>query len=353
KVEAHPSWGIVVDGQGQVYFSDLKTVWMIDAQGKLSVVRAKGDRHTHDLNIDEAGNLYGADNSYEPATKRFFSAVWKRTPAGSFSYLLPSTENPPKGTSIWSDREGNMYHVTNYPGRELLVLKRSPNGDVVALVGNSKVASEYRQGVPYSIGGTAFGTDGTLYFTYGPNVSKLTKTGALTHLARNLTVANSSGERGSAGSETQLFGIAVDANGNAFVADHGNGRILKITPDNQITTLMRAEESWFPTGVALRSGDLYVLEFGQTRTNTPIGTRVRKLSTDGRITTLAAIEEGVTPTGSQAPDKGSSGERFQGMAEPGRYTPHVLFGAAMGVLILTIAGWLVWRRKYARQHGNT
>src|SRR5215216_658378 len=109
KAQAHPAWGIVVDSQGQVYFSDLRNVWKIDAQGKLSLVRA-GQDHTHDINLGEAGNLYGAENSYDPATQRFFSAIWKLTPTGTFSYLLTPTENPPIGTSIWKDRDGNMYH---------------------------------------------------------------------------------------------------------------------------------------------------------------------------------------------------------------------------------------------------
>jgi hypothetical protein len=104
---AHPAWGIAVDREGQVYFSDLKNVWKVDARGKLSVFRAGADTHTHELNVDEAGNVYGADNSYDPATKRFFSAVWKMTPAGNFTYLLAPTDDPPEGTSIWRDREGN------------------------------------------------------------------------------------------------------------------------------------------------------------------------------------------------------------------------------------------------------
>ena len=54
-VSAHPAWGIVVDRNNQIYFSDLETVWRVDAQGKLTVFRAGvGGRHTHDLNMDEA-----------------------------------------------------------------------------------------------------------------------------------------------------------------------------------------------------------------------------------------------------------------------------------------------------------
>ena len=289
---AHPMWGIAVDRQGQVYFSDLKTIWKIDAQRKLSDFRAGDDSHTHDLNIDEAGNLYGAENSYEPETQRFFSAIWKMTPAGGFSYLLAPTDNPPQGTSVWKDRDGNMYHVTYYPERELLILKRTPNGIVTALVGSSNAVRNYHQGVPYSAGGLAFGTDGALYFTHGANVSKLTTSGTLTPLARNLVVEIDSGNPPGG---SPLFGIAVDAQGNAFVADYGNRRVLKITPDGKNSTLIRAEESWFPTGVAVRGDELYILEYGHTPTHTPIGTRVRKRASDGKVSTLATVGENINP----------------------------------------------------------
>jgi hypothetical protein len=130
KAQAHPAWGIAVDRQGQVYFSDLKTIWKIDTQGKLSVFRAGDDRHTHELNMDEAGNVYGEDD---------FSAIWKMTPAGGLSYILAPTNNPPKGISIWRDRDGNMYSVeqNNHLKRETLLLRRTPSGNVSVLAGSS------------------------------------------------------------------------------------------------------------------------------------------------------------------------------------------------------------------------
>lgn len=343
--QAHPAWGIAVDRQAQVYFSDIETIWKIDAQGRVSVLRAKGDRHTHDLNIDEAGNLYGADNSYEPATKRFFSAVWKMTPAGNFSYLLSPTENPPKGTSIWRDRDGNTYHATNYPERELLVLKRTPNSEVTVLVGNTNAARKYRQGVPYSLGGMAFGADGMLYFVHGANVSKVTMSGTLTALARNLVLEKTSGDS-AAGSPTQLFGIAVDAQGNAFVADHGNRRVLKIGPDGQSTTLIRAEESWFPTGVALRGSELYILEEAHTPAYKSIGTRVRKLAPDGRVTVLATVADNGNPAGenmSSSAGESSSGESSERSKSRQRILYAVL-GAGAGIVALTIIVWRVRKK---------
>ncbi len=102
----------------------------------------------------------------------------------------------------------------------------------------------------------AFGPDGSLYLTDGSSIRKVTMDETVTTLVRKVMLENASGN--SAGGSS-LFGIAVDAQGNAFVADYGNRRILKVAPDGQMTTLVRAEESWFPTGVAERGGEIYIL----------------------------------------------------------------------------------------------
>lgn len=350
---AHPSWGIAVDHQGQVYFSDLKTVWKIDARGGVSVFRESADRHTHELNVDEAGNVYGADNSYEPSTKRFFSAIWRMTPAGSFSYLLSPTDDPPEGTGIWRDREGNTYHATTFPGTELLLLKRGTDGRVTVLAGNSEAARSYRQGVPYSLGGMAFGTDGALYFTHGANVSMIAPGGALTPLARNLTIERASANRGAAGSPTQLFGITVDAQRNVFVADYGNRRVQKITPQGQTATVLSAEEHWFPTGVAARGADLYILEMGETSSHASLGTRVRKLMPDGRVLTLATVGETRASSGNPASGENSTDRSSDGRGGPRQPIPYALIGAGAAISALILLGWLVWRRSYARpKHGS-
>ena len=326
EAEAHPSWGIAVDRQGQVYFSDLKTVWKIDAQGRLKVFRAGGDHHTHDLNIDEAGNLYGADNSYDPATQRFFSAIWKMTPAGSFSYLLPFTEDPPEGISIWRDRAGNTYHATNYPEGQLLLLKRSPSNQLTVLAGQPDAARRYRQGVPYSIGGMAFGADGALYFIHGASVSKLAPNGALSSLAPRIPLEHATDNRAAGGSATQLFGITVDAQGNVYVADFGNRRVLKMRPDGHSSTLLRSGEIWYPTGVALRGDELYVLEMGQTTAYVPLGARVRKLSPDGAVRVLGMVDaNGAAATNlNGGDDHSSSVEASQSPEAPERKPPYAL-----------------------------
>ena len=41
-VGAHPGWGIVLDRQGNVFYTDLENVWRIDAAGRKTVAVANG-----------------------------------------------------------------------------------------------------------------------------------------------------------------------------------------------------------------------------------------------------------------------------------------------------------------------
>lgn len=346
-VSAHPAWGIAVDRQGQVYFSDMETVWRVDAQGKLTVWRAgvRG-RHTHEINLDENENLYGVDNDYEPATERWISALWKMTPSGKFSYVLAPTYDPPKAMTIWKDRAGNSYYVgqSKNAEREIFVLKRTPGGKVTALAGSEKAASEHRQVSLYNIGGMAFGTDGALYFTDGPNVRRVTMDGRMTMLARNLAVENPAESPMPESPVTRLFDIDVDAQGNSFVADYGNRRVLKVTPDGRSTTLMRADQPWSPTGVAVKDGNFYILEFGFTPPS-KYTARVRKLSSDGRVSVLATVGENRNPSVGES----SSGENSERTIEPRQSVPYVLFSAGASIFALAIMAWLVRRRMSNRQ----
>lgn len=348
---AHPAWGIVIDRNNQIYFSDLETIWKIDAQGKLTVFRAGlSGRHVHEITLDEIGNLYGVDNAYEPATQRSISALWKMTPSGEFSYVLPPTSNPPKGMTNWKDRAGNSYYVgqSETAKRELFVLKRTPDGKVTTLAGSEKSGSEYRQVVLYCLGGMAFGTDGTLYFTDNANIRKVSMDGQMTMLARNLAVGNRAESAMPDSSVTRLFGIAADEQGNAFVADYGNRRVLKVTSGGVVSTVARAEQPWSPTGVALKDGNLYILEFGFTPPGkyTP---RVRKLSADGKVTVLATVGD----VEKYSAQKSSTNRHIQGVPVPKRSASYAPIGIGVGIFGLALFAWWVKKRMFYHQHqGN-
>jgi DNA-binding beta-propeller fold protein YncE len=90
--------------------------------------------------------------------------------------------------------------------------------------------------------------------------------------------------------------LAVDARGNVFVVDTDNFRVRKITPDGQVSTLIRVWLPWKPAGVAVAGDEVYILEHRFM----PLPMvekwftthRVRKLRPDGTVITVATVGGG-------------------------------------------------------------
>src|ERR1041384_5083978 len=95
----------------------------------------------------------------------------------------------------------------------------------------------------------AWSTSG-LYFAADNCIFKLDRAGLVTRIAGASLLAGYAGDGGQAtrGYFNQPQSLALDSNGNLFVADSGNHVIRKISPDGIITTVAG-------TGVPGRSGD--------------------------------------------------------------------------------------------------
>ena len=350
-VSAHPAWGIVVDRQGQVYFSDIEAVWKIDRQGNVSVFRAGvSGRHVHDITIDAEDNIYGVDNTYNPQTETYPRALWKMTPKGEFSYLVPMTNNLPIGRSVWRDSGGNTYSVEPYNNekKETKIIKHTPDGSTSLFAGGKYgYLDGQKDKAEFSvITDIAFGRDEAIYLTDTDKVRKIDKSGTVTTIYRPEISAKN---QKSPETVSRLFGLTVDGQNNVFVADPENRRVLKVTFGGAVSTVARAEQPWSPTGVTLKDGNLYILEFGFTppSTYTP---RVRRLSSDGRITALATIGETRMSSGSPSVGESSSGGILERSAESRPSAPYVLLGGGVIIFALTIVIWRVRRRISSHQH---
>lgn len=286
--EGHEGWGIVVDPTGQVSFGDIPAniIWRITKQGKLE--KAAPGKHSHALVLDSAGNVYGTN----PHLTLPIRSVWRLTANGHLTDVIPPTENLHLGLqSFTMDAAGNMYSVNaqSPETREMQLLKRSPQGDITTLAGSTVGHADgtCRQVQFMGIDGMAWGPDGMLYVADGPYVRRVAADGTVTTLGAGPLTERKWDE--------DLLGIAVDANGNVYAADHANRRIRKITPAGAMSTVLRTGSLWAPTGVAVAPDGLYVLEhlrmplaiLGDLAVGPYI--RVRKVSGDGKVTELARI----------------------------------------------------------------
>ncbi|MBA2605668.1 MAG: hypothetical protein H0U96_02225 [Acidobacteria bacterium] len=290
---SHPAWGIVVDRQNQIYFSDLETVYKIDAQGKLLIFRAGvSGRHVHDLAVDENDNIYGLDNSYEPQTQKFFRSIWKMSSKGEFTEIVPLTENLPIGMSIWRDFEGNTFSVEPYNNekRESKIFKRTPQGKTTLFAGGiyGYLDGKKENAKFGNIVDMAFALDNSIYLMDSDTVRRIDKNGKVSTIFRPQTQQN---PKNIDSSSRKLYGLAVDPQNNVFVADFGNKQLLRINSQAQVSTVLNSETDWSPLGVATFGDEVYVLEGRPLSSSKHTGNRVLKISSDNKSTVIGNLED--------------------------------------------------------------
>jgi sugar lactone lactonase YvrE len=142
------------------------------------------------------------------------------------------------------------------------------------------------------VAGLAFQADGTLIVAGGETnrILRLTPDGKLSPFAGD-------GEEDSAdgpAAQARFDGpedVAVDGEGNVYVAEGGSDRIRAIAPDGRVTTIAGGDDGFAdgpgaqaqfdgPTAVAVDvAGNVFVADWGNSR--------VRKIAPDGTVSTLA------------------------------------------------------------------
>jgi uncharacterized protein (TIGR03437 family) len=195
-----------------------------------------------------------------------------------------------------------------------------------------------------NIQGIACDRLGNLYLSDTDNHRVRKVSGGVIATIGGTGVAGFSGDGGSA-LNAQLnfpYGLALDSAGNVYVADLGNQRVRRITPDGIITTVAgtgrkaSSPDGAAPTDTSLLSprnvaidaaDNLYIAEFE--------GHRIRKLTPDGKLSTVAGT--GVA---------GSSGDGNRASAAQINYPAGMAFDRAGG-LYFADSGNNVVRKLYA------
>ncbi|MES2389621.1 MAG: SMP-30/gluconolactonase/LRE family protein [Bacteroidota bacterium] len=191
------------------------------------------------LCVDAAGNVYIADFDND--------LIRKITPAGLVSTYAGSTGGDvdaatataakfdgPNAVAI--DNAGNLY-VTDYLNHK--IRKITTAGVVTTLAGSTQGNTDNAVGTLAKFNGPSSLTvddSGNVYVADNNNhrIRKVRADG------KTVTLAGSSSGyaegQSAAAKFNDPFGIALDANRNVYVADQGNHRIRKITPNGLVTT---------------------------------------------------------------------------------------------------------------------
>ena len=214
----------------------------------------------------------------------------------------------PFGVAV--DREGNVY-LTD-AGESNRVRKISREGLVTTLAGGREGFADGAGAAAsfHTPSALALDRDGNLYVadTGNHRVRKVTPDGQVSTLAGDGNAGFADGPPASARFNAPV-GVAVDKEGNVYVADTYNDRVRLVTKDGQVRTLAGAGTPGHADGDALtaalfdtpcavavtEAGEVYVADTGNHR--------LRKLSKDGQVSTLPVVMQHLD-TPDEAPPPG-------------------------------------------------
>jgi sugar lactone lactonase YvrE len=228
-------------------------------------------------------------NGISPDTARVLTFAGNGTPGGLNGTKEQASFNYPTGISI--DANG-FFFVADKQNNAIRII--TPQGAVNTLAGNGTSGFSNTAGsVTFNFpSGTAEDASGNVYVADQSNaaIRKITLQQAVSTFAGGHPgFKNANGTSAAFNSPT---GVAVDANGNVYVADAGNNRIRKITPQGDVSTFAGSggrgsadgdtTTAMFNQPGALAfdaGGNLYVADRGNNL--------IRKVTPNGVVSTFA------------------------------------------------------------------
>jgi len=284
--------GVAIDPQGNVYVADYRNnrIRKITPIGEVTTFAGlfQGNIdgtatdaaffNPYGLVIDPLGNLYVAD-TWNHCIRKITSQGVVSTIAGSSDGYLDATGTNARFSyprSLAIDAQGNVY-VADQGNHK--IRKITPQGFVTTFAGSTQgfangIGSTAKFDTPYGI---AIDAQGNVYVADQGNhkIRKITPQGAVSTYAGS-TLGFTNG-----GATTAQFneptGIVVDAQGNVYVADQSNHKIRKISSALFVSTIAGTTNGFsegagnvaqfsYPTAVAIDTqGNLYVADYSNEK----------------------------------------------------------------------------------------
>jgi sugar lactone lactonase YvrE len=289
--------GVAVDSSGNVYVADymnnaVKEILAVNGSIPASpTIRTLGSGFSHPIAVavDGNGDVYVADNGNQEFKE--ILAVNGSIPASPTIVILGSSSDP---GGIAVDSQGNVYVVAATPvvigslGSESIragvsmgslaipSLSAGSVYEILAVNGSIPTSPTIRvltSSFPYPIG-VAVDGNGNVYVAGGcaeAQVSSAPCGGVIELLAVNGSIPTSPTIEALGSGFSFPTGVAVDGEGNVFVANEGNGAVSELVAVNGSipaapVILTLGSGFTYPIGVTLdRNGNLYVADAGNNR----------------------------------------------------------------------------------------
>lgn len=267
-VYAHPSWGIVVDKDKNIYFADILhngmgSVWKLGQDGKLELLFK--EFHAHNVSLDKNFNLVTAHGERDRHTMvrvnlngsidtLFHTNDFKNFNGGNCTYTI--------NNEIIFSAEHYIWRLNKYGKKEKI----------------SDHYFEWNQTVYADKEGNYFAPD------IGDGKGKLIQINSIGEakiIAENLI---SKSERPYDKHADVLMGITRGRDNNIYIAELAGQRIIKIEDEGKTETFYTSTGDWVPTGLDFFSGDAYILEYKEK--NGYEGPRIIKVDESGNKTEL-------------------------------------------------------------------
>src|SRR3989338_708550 len=197
------------------------------------------------------------------------------------------------------DGKGNIFISDKGANK---IRKVTPDGLIYTVAGNGNISYNGDNIPATSAGislpdGIAMDSQGNLFIAESGNdrIRKVSPDGVITTVAgTGIAGYNGDSELATNAKLNEPLGVAVDGQGNLFIADFGNNRVRKISPDGIITTVVgtgiagyigdggpaTSARFSYPQDVTIDSqGNLFIVSF--------VNHRIRKVTPNGIITTIA------------------------------------------------------------------
>jgi sugar lactone lactonase YvrE len=215
------------------------------------------------------------------------------TVAGEGAPLIHDSDQPtqsglsdPFGVTVGAD--GSVF--ISDAGESNRIRKLTPDGKLTTLAGGGEGAGDSSFNTP---SGLAIDAEGNLYVadTSNNRIRKVTPQGVISTVAGNGVAGFADGPAASAQFDSPV-GVAVDDKGNVFVADTYNDRIRKISSNGQVTTVAGSGITGDNDGDSTSARfdtptGVAVYPDGSLVVSDTGNDKLRKISTNGQVTSFA------------------------------------------------------------------